>query len=277
MLSSMIFDLAFYLTMMLAAAMTASAINYLWPFYRRLTADDRYRVESLDGFRGLLATGVLISHLEITRRYVRTGAWANASEGLIAFLGPGAVAFFFMITGFLFWSRAINGRLSARPLLISRFRRVIPLYWFMTILLILAVFSVSEWQTREDPLNLSLSLLRWASGDLFGAPDINAVNTVRINGVTWTLQYEWVFYLTLPLLVVVVKPSRFALLVCVYLAALGGRQTVPSHGSDLSISVVVLIPLRYGRSLLHAPVRDWSRLWQPSLRVVPRPADRGSS
>ena len=45
-------------------------------------------------------------------------------------------------------------------------------------------------------------------------PVINGIETRPINaGVTWTLRYEWLFYLALPFLAVLARPMRFAGLV----------------------------------------------------------------
>ena len=238
----MLVDVGFWLTMMFAAGLAACAIYYLSPFYRDLIKANQTRVESLDGFRGLLATSVVVHHLAVTRGFVRTGAWMAVDSHLLQFCGPGAVAFFFMMTGFLFWSRAIDDKLSAKSLLLSRFWRIMPLYWFSTLVIVITVFSITGWQIREDPVKLCLSLSQWACGGLLGAPSINTVNVVVINGVTWTLQYEWVFYLALPFLVGLVKPSRFIILVCVYVVALVASRTIMATSlmAPLGISVSFL-------------------------------------
>jgi peptidoglycan/LPS O-acetylase OafA/YrhL len=206
---------------MLIIGFTAFLLNHLWPFYRLLASGGTGRVESIDGFRGLLATGVFIHHFFVIRNYLKTGVWEATDSHLFAFLGPGAVSFFFMLTGFLFWSRAINDRLTTKSLLRSRFWRIMPLYWFSTVLIVIAALSVSGWQIRVGPLAFCISLARWSAGGLLGSPDINAVPTLTINaGVTWTLCYEWMFYLSLPLLMGLAKPARFALLSCVFFAVL---------------------------------------------------------
>jgi peptidoglycan/LPS O-acetylase OafA/YrhL len=63
-----------------------------------------------------------------------------------------------------------------------------------------------------------VAILRWLGCGLFGSPDINGISTLTINcGVTWTLQYEWIFYLVLPLLVAFGRPPLFAMLVTGFL------------------------------------------------------------
>ena len=92
--------------MVLAVIVAAS------PILRRADAPvdaTRHRTASLDGLRGFLALAVLLSHGTIYQTYLRTGIWLPVG-GFAGMLGQGGVSMFFMLTGFLFWSRLVRAR-----------------------------------------------------------------------------------------------------------------------------------------------------------------------
>ena len=66
------------------------------------------RVSSLDGLRGVLALSVFFYHALLTRQFSATGQWHQNASHFYDALGPGAVAMFFMITGYLFWSKVLK-------------------------------------------------------------------------------------------------------------------------------------------------------------------------
>jgi tRNA A-37 threonylcarbamoyl transferase component Bud32 len=61
----------------------------------------------IDGLRGYLAFGVFVHHSIITWIFLRTGVIDFPPSNFYSMLGQGSVALFFMITGFLFWSRLL--------------------------------------------------------------------------------------------------------------------------------------------------------------------------
>ena len=68
------------------------------------------RFSSIDGLRGYLAFFVFLHHSCIWYFYLRTGKWVLPPSNLYIHLGQIAVALFFMITGFLFFSKLIDGK-----------------------------------------------------------------------------------------------------------------------------------------------------------------------
>lgn len=179
---------------------------------------DRYA--SIDGLRGYLAFAVFVHHASIWYLFAQTGRWALPPSRLYTHLGQSSVALFFMITGFLFFSKLIDGH--HRPvdwtrLLVSRFTRLVPLYLVAIGCVLLCVFWVSGWTLREPLTTLAPKLLSWLAFTIRGAPDLNGVqDTPRIIAwVTWSLPYEWFFYLSLPaiaLCVGILPPPVFLLL-----------------------------------------------------------------
>lgn len=163
---------------------------------------DRYT--SIDGLRGYLALGVFLHHACIWHFFLQTGDWKVPPSNFYTHLGQSSVALFFMITGFLFFSRIITSReapIDWSRLLLSRVLRLVPLYLLVVLLLALIVIAVSGAKLNVAPLQALTDVLRWTSFTIFGAPDLNMVaDTWRITaGVTWSLPYEWLFYVSLPL------------------------------------------------------------------------------
>jgi peptidoglycan/LPS O-acetylase OafA/YrhL len=185
------------------------------PFYRQLlTSAPAGRYEALDGLRGLLATGVFFCHAVIFHDYLESGVWQRPTSPFYAALGEFAVALFFMITGFLFWSRAIarSGRIAALPLYWTRFWRLAPVYFFSAALISLIVGYRSGLKPSEPLPLLATQLLRVWSVGLARFEQLNGIATLPVNaGVTWTLQYEWLFYLALPLIAGLVRRGRLCL------------------------------------------------------------------
>lgn len=160
------------------------------------------RAAPLDGLRGILALSVLIHHAAIHQQYWQNGEWVHPKSLTLTWLGPAPVAMFFMLTGFLFWGKALRGRRPEPiPLLLGRIRRIVPMYLAaggVTFIIARALGGGSP--PPGDTLD---SLLLVISGGFFEYPfQIHGVPTTPINaGVTWTLRYEWYFYLALPGLV----------------------------------------------------------------------------
>jgi peptidoglycan/LPS O-acetylase OafA/YrhL len=123
---------------------------------------------ALDGLRGLLALGVFVAHSAISYRYYRGNAWLLPKENFYAMAGEGAVIFFFMITGFLFWNMIIRYRGELNPMIFVQHRilRLLPMFIFSFMLIEVVAFSFNE-----------------------------QLKFVINGGVYWTLDYEWKFYL----------------------------------------------------------------------------------
>ena len=172
-------------------------------FYRaQLAAAATSRFECIDGLRGFLALGVFGVHAVNMYTLHAHGRWSAGSPFYSDASGAG-VGLFFMITGFLFWLRVLrSGRtFDARAFFLSRLRRLVPMYAMSVVMVLGVVAAASGFALHESPATLARELRAWLS---FGFMDTGALNGVAeahyINAVYWTLAYEWVFYLALPLL-----------------------------------------------------------------------------
>jgi peptidoglycan/LPS O-acetylase OafA/YrhL len=169
------------------------------------------RFHAIDGLRGYLALGVLLHHFVINQQFYRTGSWELTPSRLNTFLGRGSVAFFFMITAFLFWRRAIegDGRIDTLKLYVSRFRRLVPMYLVSAGLLIVTALALTHFRLSTGLVDLVSQITSWLLFTIPGLPDINGLKqTSLINTVFWSLVYEWRFYLILPFAAAIAAVSR---------------------------------------------------------------------
>ncbi len=172
------------------------------PFYRAQVEGSRHhKFQSLDGLRGFLAFGVVIHHSVCYTYFFREARWATDSEFYNG-LGSHCVSLFFMITGFLFWSKVITkrGHIPVRDFLKSRALRILPMYFFSTFIVLILIGYKSNWELRTDLAAFIREITRVLCGGWFGYGEINKSGNDILNGVFWTLKAEWRFYISIPFL-----------------------------------------------------------------------------
>lgn len=187
------------------------------------------RFGTLDGLRGFLAVGVFIHHGAVWYFYLRTGVWARPQSNVYSNLGQDSVALFFMITGFLFWTKLLDhrtGEFDWQRLYVSRIFRLAPLYFFAMAVAGLMLAIAMHFQLHEPVWRLVIEAVRWMSFTILGRPPVNGFKDtfVVIAGVTWTLPYEWLFYCGLPLAGAVLgvrAPRRLLAVVLLVTVAIG--------------------------------------------------------
>lgn len=184
----------------------------------RLAEQAHHRYAALDGLRGFLALGVLFTHVMTTRGWYVNGRWDASFAPFFDVTGQVGVTLFLMITGFLYWTRALRGPLDAVALYRSRMRRLVPMY-FVSVALSLAVIGTLAGFTRHvGVVELAREVRPWLS---FGFLDTGPVNGVpeahMVDPVYWTLALEWSFYLALPMLAMFTRGPAFWALAAVAL------------------------------------------------------------
>jgi peptidoglycan/LPS O-acetylase OafA/YrhL len=193
------------------AAAVGAVMGRVVPFYRReLNVEAKTRLTPLDGLRGILCFAVMYHHAAVTYDFLGTGHWEPPVSAFYDLLGSASVGFFFCVTGFLFWSRALasGGKVEPVPFLRARFFRIVPLYAFTCLLAIVLLARQVHWLSVSTLHGLivmgSMGIRRWVP---LGSVDVVPVNA----GVTWTLQYEWGFYLALPALALLASTKKLDL------------------------------------------------------------------
>ncbi len=222
----------FCLLLAVAALSSAALIGRQSRFYHSLIDSEiaASRFHAIDGFRGYLAVGVMLHHLAINHHFYRTGAWELTPSHLSTLLGRGSVAFFFMITAFLFSGRAIDndGRIDTLKFYLGRMRRLVPMYLTSVALLVITALALTHFRLNVAPADLARQILAWMFFTFPGYPDINGYRqTALINTVFWSLVYEWKFYILLPFVAALSTNRRWwfiAPIACVCILLLSTSQ-----------------------------------------------------
>lgn len=183
----------------------------------------------LESLRGLLAMSVFFSHAVVTYFDFETGTWSIPPDPFYAFLGQGPVILFFFISGFLFWSKCLaqNGVGEYGRFLAGRVRRLMPAYGVSVAIVMFIVFAIKDFKLTE-PLGTFLGeLARWLvfvpTREVNGVPRANLINA----SVVWTLMFEMIFYLLLPLMFFLLRGDR----IVIYVALAGAVSWILArHG-----------------------------------------------
>ena len=204
---SMLFGPCFFLLVLLSVYALAS-----WPIF--VGADTppsprATRLSGLDGLRGILAIAVVVHHAALFRADRATGGtWIEPQ--FFQRIGPGAVAMFFMITGFLFWSIVLRER--GRPVWLAlyagRVLRIGPVYLVAVCCLFVAVGFKTKWQAHVPSTVLAHEVIDWTLLGMHAPVALNGdTETWRLLGVAWSLRYEWIFYALLPLVALAARSA----------------------------------------------------------------------
>lgn len=243
---SVIFPLAVFFTTLLASHFLVKVFG---------VPSDIHRQSPLDGLRGVLAFGVFLCHAGVWHNYINTGAFETPGIGPFNQLGKSGVYMFFMITGFLFMSKLINERdkgVDWTRLFVSRVLRLTPLYLTVMILMIFLVLIESNFQLQVTWGGFLTGIARWLTFTVFGEPVLNGYDQTPIitSHVQWTLVYEWLLYLSLPLLALVLK-IRVPLLYLVASVALVSLFIVNMQGLFFPVAflagILTAMIFRFGR------------------------------
>ncbi len=172
------------------------------------------RLVALDGLRGILASSVLVHHAASNYRFIRDGKWDLPPSGFYTVAGEGAVDMFFMITGYLFWSRLIaeQGRPRWMRLYLGRFFRIAPVYFAVIAGVFLSVLSFAGFTLKIGRLALLEETVEWLSLGVTTPGDFNGDTAIGPRmGMAWTLHSEWIFYFTLPTVAFVAGSTKWHL------------------------------------------------------------------
>lgn len=142
------------------------------------------RLDSLQAGRFLAALGVVLYHLDLI---ARAAPWYGAPTVQIFHALSSGVEFFFVLSGFLMawlYGHRLGETGLPRRFVLSRFRRIYPIYWFVTAALLPIFFwmpTVGEGYERDGlEILTSLLLVPWKHPPIVG--------------VAWTLVFEVWFY-----------------------------------------------------------------------------------
>ena len=235
----------------------------------------RVRFVALDGLRGFAAVSVFAFHVVVVHGFITTGAWAPPTSGFYALLGPASVSLFFMITGFLFWTKLLSaGDVGWRALYVGRLFRIAPMYLVAVVAMLLVVFAKTGFVLHEPLRDVIRAAAQWlALGVVNLQPDVNGYPATHVlAGVTWTISYEWAFYASL-LVTAVIARSRAHLqwVVAALVLCLAGKSLLHSGTlgfAALFLSGMTVASLRHANKMLILSDRASSALALASLSLI---------
>ncbi|AZE54996.1 Exopolysaccharide production protein ExoZ [Pseudomonas synxantha] len=188
----------------------------------------------------------------------------NALEYLLADKGGIGVDIFFVISGFVIFLATADKGLTPWRFMLMRVARIVPAYWFYTLLMIVLVATVPSVFPQEhlEPSYVLMSLL------FIAAPSEPGVEVYPLLGVGWTLNFEMLFYALFSVALLVRESYRLwvaatlLFLVCYIGADLGLVSGFYSNGIVLEFLMGIMLGMLYRRGWCQA------RPWLPVLGIV---------
>ena len=225
---------ALELSVLLAlVAVTAGSLSFFPKLGQAVFGPLPSRMAELDGLRGVLSILVVVHHCVIFRIFAATGIYDSPPSNVENLAGDASVSLFFIITGYLLWGRMLRtgGQADWRQFYIGRFRRLTPMYMLSIACLVIIVLFETGFTLHVSVWEFVQSVLRWMAFALLPQSDINGLpDTHAILVVLWTLKYEWVFYLAIPLLAVFADERKAWILYGAALLIAVGLADAPLYG-----------------------------------------------
>ncbi len=164
----------------------------------------------IDGLRGYLAFFVFLHHSYIWRFFLQNDEWNQPESNLFNHFGQTTVAFFFVITAFLFTLKLIhskNKEINWSSYINARVYRLFPMYLFSVGIIFFIAGYLTNFKSKIPFSENLLAILSWIFFNIKKGLNINGLeDSFLLNaGVTWTLPYEWAFYFLLPLIALFFK------------------------------------------------------------------------
>lgn len=158
------------------------------------------RIDSLTGFRGILASLVLVAHSALRLGYLEDDNLVNQVIGILGHFG---VMGFFILSGFILNFVYDKREWTLREFFVNRFARLYPLY----ILGVLFAFPI-DWFSPNFAPGMKLEALGL---NLVGLQAWFPFANGRFNGPGWTISVEFFFYLCFPICFWLKKRSQLAI------------------------------------------------------------------
>ena len=218
-------------------------------------------LKSIQLLRALAAIGVLTMHAA-TEKTTFLGGGPVPFNGLV--LGAAGVDLFFVISGFVmvYSSEPLFGRRDGpQRFFLRRLARIVPLYWAVTIAIILYIYAAHGSKLWEiySPASLVASFLFWPYPRLDGF-------AFPVHLLGWTLNYEMFFYAVFAFAILLPRRAAVAT-VCVgfiALVAIGRHYALPlpflfwANSIILEFCYGMLIALAYREGFRLPPIAAWA-------------------
>ncbi|HIW91048.1 MAG TPA: acyltransferase [Candidatus Corynebacterium avicola] len=205
---------------------------------------------ALEGLRAVAAIGIIVTHVAFQTGN-DTGSLVNQMLGRFDFFVP----VFFALSGFLLWRRhhPDTGWRSWSTYYVKRIGRIMPAYWVLVVVVLVAFPVASEPNGPPGVLPVIGNLLLMQ----------NFVPDGLVGGLThlWSLCVEMFFYLALPLLALAVGRRRRRTRVAAIVAVSSLTYIWPFvawSGSEINAHIMPWAFVSwFGAGLLAAEVEGW--------------------
>ncbi|WP_072366500.1 acyltransferase family protein [Chitinophaga sancti] len=156
----------------------------------------------LDGLRGYMALTVFLHHAALYCNLLVNGHWSVENMSAFVQFGQTSVFIFFMITGFIFFSKLIdatNKTIDWQKYYVARFLRIYPLYVIVLIMILVIIGKLSNWTLFPPFSDRIMEVIFWLFFSQTTLNDYQYAPTIT-SAVLWSLSREWQFYALFPLL-----------------------------------------------------------------------------
>jgi peptidoglycan/LPS O-acetylase OafA/YrhL len=218
-------------------------------FIPQLTKDAHDKTKYLDGLRGVAASLVALNHAPlviINLLHVPQSFYFPLKEAAIfGFLGSVGVQIFFCITGVLFAKKILfSSEIDWTSFFKKRLLRVVPAYVVASLLALVIVKFYTHHFRIMDVIRGAPNIFAFG---LMQLPNINEFNLNRLLGVNWSLAYEWRYYVTLPIIFVMIRNlNMIAVVVGIIVFAVADMILTDNSFWVYFVSGAICTPLMHG-------------------------------
>lgn len=154
-------------------------------------------LHSIQHLRALAAVAVVLLHVGLIQKFPIATSWPDQFAS--------GVDVFFVISGFIMWVTTVNSAVTPIHFLLSRIRRILPLYWAVTFFAVAVSFIAPRLMqgTIIEENHFIASLLFIPSAHPIYPDSIRPVI-----GAGWTLNYEMMFYVIFSLCLMFANTNR---------------------------------------------------------------------
>jgi len=206
---------------------------------------------NFDLARLLLATTVIYFHS-------RALSMSHQLRPLRVFSGELAVECFFVISGFLIFASYDRAK-SLRDYYIKRARRILPGYWFATLLCLgIAVYFSHAFYVGKFLL-ANLTFLTFLAPGVPGVFTHNPGNAT-MNGSLWTIKIEVMFYIAVPVLVWMCRKwGKLQVLIPIALLSIVYRSVLAKHHLTAAVQLPGQMAFFCGGSLTYYYLAEFKK------------------
>jgi exopolysaccharide production protein ExoZ len=213
-------------------------------------------IENIQGIqilRGIAASAVALAHSQygtVTRTSTNYFSWDHMLEA--------GVDLFFVISGFIMMlvsDPSANRSTSPGRFLLRRIQRIVPLYWFYTLLLLAAAMvypAIMRWTVPTPELVIN---------SLFFIPAFHPVSGAvqPLLSVGWTLQYEMFFYFCFALMIGLALGTRVIAMALLFVALVILATTIGRETAVMTfLSNTIVFEFVAGMGLYWVYRRGWA-------------------